>query len=165
MNTIIIFLASYLYLFVVAIGILVFIKETLAKHFSFLITAFIALPLSYVLAKLLSLIILSPRPFFTDHVQPLIPVATDNGFPSDHTLLAVTVALLVLTVNKKWGVFLLILAGGVGVGRLLAHAHHPIDILGSFAIATIATITGVIVSRRFSHSSQKQKGMIKGRYL
>lgn len=83
MNSIIIFSAQYLYLVITLIGVGVFLLSDKKKEILCL-----AIPsgiLSYILAKLLGNVIKSPRPLFTEHIKPLIPTATDNGFPSDHT--------------------------------------------------------------------------------
>ena len=76
-------------------------------------------------------LIVSPRPFVVDHVPPLIPVATENGFRSDHTLLAMAVADVVFAFRRRAGSVLFALAALVGLGRVAAHVHHPIDVVGS----------------------------------
>jgi undecaprenyl-diphosphatase len=59
----------------------------------------------------------------------------DNGFPSDHTLLATAIAFAIFHFNKKLGLFLFLLAVLVGVARILAGVHHAADIAGSLIIA------------------------------
>ena len=48
---------------------------------------------AYLIAKGLGHVIHDPRPYLVEHLQPLIPLAHDNGFPSDHSLLAWVLAL------------------------------------------------------------------------
>jgi undecaprenyl-diphosphatase len=101
--------------------------------------------LAYLLAKVLGHLIVDPRPYLVEHVRPLIPVAHDNGFPSDHTLLAA-----VLTASLWWIDRRLLPAFAVGtalvlLGRLGIAAHHTIDVLGSVSIATVAALVSLRV--------------------
>ena len=98
----------------------------------------------------------SPRPFVIDHMQPLIHAATDNGFPPDHVLWLATIAFVVFTHNKKLGIILCALTLLVGVGRVLAFARHPIDVVGSLIISFVAAGVGYFFIQFFS-VSQKAK--------
>ncbi len=147
-NGLIVFAASYLYLVVLVLALVAGWRASRQEKLQVALIALVALPLAYVLAKLLGLVIISPRPPVTDHIQPLIQVATDNGFPSDHTLLAMTFAMLVLAFNRRGGALLLVLATGVAAGRVLAGAHHPVDVLGSTLIAGAAVTIGGLVEPR-----------------
>jgi len=94
-------------------------------------------------------VISSPRPFVVQPVKPLVPSDTDNGFPSDHTLLSMAVAGVVVAYRRKWGIALLLLAALVGTARVLAHVHHPIDVIGSAVIAlTVTFLVYHLVARR-----------------
>jgi undecaprenyl-diphosphatase len=112
--------------------------------------AAISLPLALLVAKGLSRFIYNPRPFVVEKIQPIIAHAADNGFPSDHTLLAATLAGLVTLFNKKlggimWGVTLI-----VAWGRVAARIHHPADVGASIIIAVAAVGIGKIISSWFS---------------
>jgi undecaprenyl-diphosphatase len=95
--------------------------------------------LSYATAKVAGLLYFDARPFVVSHVAPLIPHAADNGFPSDHTLLAAVIAAVITKYNWRLGIILWILALLIGATRVLADLHHPIDILGSLVIAGLVT--------------------------
>lgn len=71
-------------------------------------------------------------------IAPLFPHSIDNGFPSEHVLLAIVVAGVVFAYNRKLGVILAILGLVVGSARVIANVHHPIDIIGGAAIALIS---------------------------
>lgn len=71
-------------------------------------------------------------------IPPLFPHSIDNGFPSEHVLLAIIVAGVVFAYNRKLGVILAILGLVVGSARVLANVHHPIDIIGGVTIALIS---------------------------
>lgn len=138
MFSIIIFCAQYLYLVIAFFAIIYFLFYNKKKKF--LLLALPSFILSYSLAKIFGNFIKSPRPLFTEHIKPLITTATDNGFPSDHTLLAMSIALVVFVHNKKVGIVLIILAFCVGIARVLTHSHHVIDIVGSIGIALFSVI-------------------------
>ncbi len=97
-----------------------------------------ALILTYLLGKIGSFLYFDARPFVVDHFIPLIMHAADNGFPSDHTLLAAGLAAVGMYWNKKLGIVLWALAALIAVARVYVGVHHPIDVIGSAVIALIA---------------------------
>jgi membrane-associated phospholipid phosphatase len=98
-----------------------------------------------VLIKLGAAIYTDPRPFVVDpSVKPLFAHAADNGFPSDHTTVAATVALLVMTYRRRLGAVLLGLSMVAGAARVAAHVHHVQDIIAGLLIA--AVVVGVVAS-------------------
>jgi membrane-associated phospholipid phosphatase len=69
-----------------------------------------------VLIKLAAAIHTDPRPLVVDpSIKPLFPHPGDNGFPSDHTALGVTIALLVMIYRRWLGTVLLAAAIVVGL--------------------------------------------------
>lgn len=136
MNLLIILIAQYLYILPLIYFAIVLIFSRLRK--SLIILTLLAFSIDFLLAKLLGFVISSPRPFVTEHVHPLIAHVADNGFPSDHTLLTMTIAAIIFTINKKFGIIMGVLAVIVGTSRILAHIHHPIDVLGAIIIAILS---------------------------
>ncbi len=71
------------------------------------------------------------RPFLQLGLQPGAAYIDNPGFPSDHALLGTVVVLAVYaaTRNKKLftGMFLLVLV--MGIGRVMALVHTPIDVI------------------------------------
>src|SRR5438552_4050715 len=118
MENIVIFGASYLYLVILCIAIAVFILSAASTRWKLLKLAVVVLPVAFVVATGLGLVIASPRPFVVEHVASLIPASTDNGFPSDHTLLAASAAAVVFAYHRKVGAALLMLAACVGLARV-----------------------------------------------
>jgi undecaprenyl-diphosphatase len=143
MNFLIIFFAKYIYLFLVAIVLVFIILSTANIRKQLAKVSLFSLPLSFLLLKILASLYYNPRPFVVNHIQPLITHAADNGFPSDHTTLCATFASIIFIFNKKIGIFLYCLTLLVGVSRVLALVHHPIDILGGLATG----IFSVYISR------------------
>lgn len=138
-NMLIIFAAKYLFILSVLIAGIYFLLLSIPKKKEFSVFTVIALPFTYVLAKLSSLFIFDPRPFVTDHITPLIAHASDNGFPSDHMLLTTAIASVVFVYNRWLGLLLFGIALAVGISRVIAGVHHPLDIIGSVVLAVIST--------------------------
>ncbi len=138
MNLFIVFAAKYLFILIGLLAFLWFIFVDKKIQAQIIKLAVISFPFSFILAKILGYFISSPRPFVLEHIEPLIKASADNGFPSDHTLLAMTIGLVVFAYNKKFGMVLVVLSLFVGLGRVLGHAHHTIDVVGSILIASVA---------------------------
>lgn len=138
MSVLIIFLASKLHIVIVGIAVLVFLllEKGSKRHLATL--AVCSLALSYVLGKGASILYFTERPFAEMGIVPLVPHIADNGFPSEHTLYAMVIALVVYLVNKNIGMLLVACAVLVGVGRVLAEVHRPVDVLGAIFVALIS---------------------------
>lgn len=140
MHEIIILVAKY-FIVLSAVGFLyVLYRIPRSEKVNFIILAVLGGILSLVIAKLASHFINDPRPFVQGHFTPWISHATDNGFPSDHTLLAAFLAWISLTKSRKIGGILLVVALLIGLARMAAGVHHSWDILGSFVIAAIGCL-------------------------
>jgi undecaprenyl-diphosphatase len=137
MDIIIIFISKYLVFVSAAIAVLYFLKQPRQKQKEIFIFAVVLLPLSYIVAKIVSRFYFDPWPFVVGHFTPLLPHAADNGFPSDHTLLGAAIAFAIFHFNKKMGLLLLCFAVLVGAARVLAGVHHVVDIAGSILIVAI----------------------------
>ena len=101
-----------------------------------------------VLIQLAAAIHVDPRPFAVDPtITPLFAHPADNGFPSDHTALGSTVALLVMSYRRRFGAALLAASVLAGVARVAAHVHHVQDIAAGVLIAVAAVAAAVAVWR------------------
>lgn len=153
-NSIIVFLANYLYIIIILISIVavVFANKTARKNI--LSLSLLTFPLAFIIANILGRLFYNTRPFVIEKIQPLIPHAANNGFPSDHTLLVIGIASILFVYNKRLGIFLFILGLIVGFARVYAKVHHPIDILGSIGIATSSTFLSLILLKKLKLISQ-----------
>lgn len=95
----------------------------------------IALPLAYAVARLGGLFVYHEQPFAVQGFEPLLPHAIDNSFPSDHMLVASVVAAVVSLRHRSVGLSLWIIAGVIGLARVAAGLHYPIDIIAAALIA------------------------------
>jgi len=113
LDSIIAFLAEYFYLGVVALALVVILWFYRRRLPELAIAGVIIAGLSYLLSILATDLISDPRPFIQTGIAPLIQSATDNGFPSDHTLLLGIVAAVITLASWRtglifWGLALLV---------------------------------------------------------
>lgn len=139
MDALIIFGAKYLYLVIVIIALVYLWRQAKELRWKIALCAVIALPLTYIAAKIVGNFYYDPRPFVVGQFIPLLPHAPDNGFPSDHTLLSSAVAAVIFFFHRKLGFLLFVVAFVVGASRVFAGIHHFVDIFGSIIIATAVT--------------------------
>jgi membrane-associated phospholipid phosphatase len=110
--------------------------------------AVVSLAIAVVLVKLAGAVHADPRPFVVNpSIKPWFAHPADNGFPSDHTALAATVALLVMTYRKGLGAVLLAASILLGAARMVSHVHHGQDIIAGLLIAVLAVGTGAATWR------------------
>jgi membrane-associated phospholipid phosphatase len=108
--------------------------------------ALLAVVVVIALIQLAAAVHTDPRPFVVDpSLRPLFAHSADNGFPSDHTALAATAALLVMLYRRKLGAVLLAASALAGAARVAAHVHHVQDIVGALLIAvvTVAVVSAI----------------------
>jgi len=99
--------------------------------------AIIGLAINYIIG----LIYFHPRPFMIPTGTILFPYLAESSFPSDHTTLMASLALMLIYFKetRSYGVILLILGLIGGFARVFSGVHFPFDILGSLLISIIIT--------------------------
>lgn len=89
---------------------------------------------SLLIGKLLSLVYQPSvvRPFIERGVEPAAAYINNPGFPSDHVLLATIVVLAVYMVTKyrRVALGLAVVVLIMGVARVVALVHTPVDVVG-----------------------------------
>ena len=78
-----------------------------------------------------------PRPFLVlpaGSVHLLYYPPTDSSFPSNFAAIMFASVIPIILVNRKWGLWLLVLALVTGFGRVFLGIHYPLDIIGGAAI-------------------------------
>jgi len=144
-----VFLANYLIFVdvlaaaVVIAGLLYWRPQFLA--FRWAVAAAVLLVLSYVFAQIGGLLYYDPRPFAVGHFQPLIPHAADNGFPSDHALLAAALVVVMALVDIPLALPFALLAIVIDWARVGAGLHHIIDVVGSSVFVALATLIALLL--------------------
>lgn len=139
MNSLISAVAHYLpFLIPVAAGIAWLFLPRRDKV-GLVVQAIVSLVIVAGLIHLAATIHTDPRPFVVDpSIKPLFAHPPDNGFLSDHTAVAATVAFLVMAYRRSLGAILMALSILAGAARVAAHVHHSQDILAGVLIAAVA---------------------------
>ena len=115
-----------------------------------------AAALSLIAGKLAGLLWFDPLPFVVNGTEPLFEHAANNGFPSDHTLLAAAAAWAVFLYSRTWGLALLALALVVGGARMFAQVHHFPDVAAALVIAGLCALIAQRAMARFASSPVQQ---------
>lgn len=140
-NPIIVFANSIgVFIFIAAAVIYVWIRgrRELALHTLF--TVGIAGIITIVLKELF----LTPRPFIVNGEEPLAGLAYLSSFPSAHAAVAFAAATTIALHSSRLGLFLIVIAGFIGLGRVAADVHYPIDI-------AFGVLVGVTIALFFEH--------------
>ncbi|MBF6592462.1 MAG: phosphatase PAP2 family protein [Ktedonobacterales bacterium] len=135
-----VFFGAYLVFLIGAAWVIVAVARRRQLTLATIARILLMLVLAFAAAKVLTHLVVDPRPYILEHTQPLTPTSRDNGFPSDHVLLAAA-----LTASLAWFArrFISLFAAAtllVMVGRLAVEAHHTIDVVGSVGIVLVATL-------------------------
>lgn len=155
MDDLIIFLAKYL-IFIVALVCLAAWLGTKAKtRWQFATAALIAVALALIFIKLSDKIYFHQRPFVVSNVQPLVEHAANNAFVSDHTTVAAAAATVVYFYRRRLGQIALSLALLVGLSRIWAHLHWPVDVLVGLVLGMLSGWLGYKLAKRLLPSSQE----------
>ena len=149
MDSLIIFCAKYLFLLIPLLALGAWLQASKKAKKQMLLAAFIAVIAAVILDKIAGKLYYDPRPFVSHHLKPLVAHAADNGFPSEHTLFSATLAVLLYIYRPRLGIAALAIALAVGVARVAAHVHSPIDIIGGAVIGIAAGLGGYAVAKRF----------------
>lgn len=112
------------------------IRELINKWKEFILLG-VSGSLAWILAKILKILLHTFRPFVIfPQTQPLFE-ETGYAFPSGHTAVATAVAFALFFNNKKTGYIFIFFALLIGLARIVAGAHFPIDILGGFILGAL----------------------------
>ena len=97
--------------------------------------------IAWCFAYVLKNIFKQPRPFVAfQNIHALIP-ETGYAFPSQHAILFSALAVSLYFCHKKVGYLFMFFALLIGVARIMAGVHFPIDILGGFILGTFISIS------------------------
>lgn len=100
---------------------------------------------SYIIAALIKHFFPTVRPYILNHQATDVFVTPDGGaFPSEHTIVTFALSVTIFLHDRRVGWWFLAGSLLVGIARVLANVHYPIDIVGG---AFLGTIVAVIVER------------------
>lgn len=134
LDGIIIFFAQYL-TYILLLAVLLLLAQEHFKHRVFFSCEIV---LSVVIARgiiteTLRFFYDSPRPMDALGLASLVP-QSGNSFPSGHMMLLFAMLVAVYAMNRRAGIFFGLGAFVVGVARVAAGVHWPLDIVGGILI-------------------------------
>ena len=132
----VVFLAQYLSYAAFAVVPYLWIRRERHDLARIIVTVVVAFAVSEALKTFLSV----PRPFVYEGFQPLIDIAPRDfygSFPSGHTVFLAALGAAVFFTEKIPGTLIMLLGVAVGIGRVMAGVHYPLDILGGFMIGVV----------------------------
>jgi len=119
------------------------------KFLDFFVTA-LATCGAYTTVFLLKLHLEIPRPgVFTAGLHALL-TETDYGFPSSHAAVYSALAVSLFFINKRAGYVTAVIALVIGIARVLAGVHTPLDILGGYIVGTLFAVVIDFVTGKLS---------------
>lgn len=111
--------------------------KVFAQKWREIVLVFFSGGFAWCVATLIKIILKTPRPFlvFKD-ISPLIS-KTDFSFPSGHATFYMALAFALYFSHKKVGYIFIFFALLIGIARIIAGVHFPIDILGGFILGIL----------------------------
>jgi undecaprenyl-diphosphatase len=106
------------------------------------VAAVLSAGLALAIGKLISEAVDRARPFVVDShgVHLFSAHAADAGFPSDHATAAFAIATAIVLRKRSWGIFALLAATVLSVGRVALGVHYPSDVLAGAALGAAAAL-------------------------
>jgi undecaprenyl-diphosphatase len=106
------------------------------------LAAVLSAGLGLAVGKVISELVDRARPFVADPhgVHLFAGHAADPGFPSDHATAAFAIAVAIFLRKRAWGVFALVAATVLSVGRVALGVHYPSDVLAGAALGSAAAL-------------------------
>lgn len=92
-----------------------------------------------------------PRPFLQfPEIAPLFPYGGFNSFPSGHATLFAGLATSMMMVHRDIGIFFVIPALLIGITRVIAGVHFPIDVMFGWLLGSVVSyFTYKFLTRKF----------------
>jgi undecaprenyl-diphosphatase len=130
-----IFFAEYLpYLLAAGFLVLVFYQPGARRKFYLFAEGALAVILARgIVTEAIRFFYNVPRPFALLGFSPLIS-ESGASFPSGHMAWFFALALIMWFTNRKWGIWYFVLSAVMGVARIYAGIHWPLDILGGIVV-------------------------------
>ncbi len=91
--------------------------------------ALLAMLLANAILKFINGLYFRPRPFTYDEVTLLFYHPSDSSFPSNAATVGFSLAMAVWLRRRRWGAWMLMLAGAMSLARVCGGVHYPLDVV------------------------------------
>ena len=109
---------------------------------------------AWCLATLIKIITHIPRPFVQfENVQALLS-ENNFSFPSGHATFYMALAFAIFLSHKKAGYYFIFFALIIGLARITAGVHFPVDILGGYILGILVAYLVKILYLKISKKAQ-----------
>lgn len=136
-----IFFAEYVgYLMLIIVGITVLLEKDIRRRMYIIFFSGLSVVLaSGIIKGALNYFLYRPRPFVAYNITPLVEQAATASFPSGHATLFFTIATIIfMCLSRRWGMWAYGIATLIGIARIYAGVHFPLDIVGGAAVGIIS---------------------------
>lgn len=141
--TVMFFASFFIYFLFIGLGFLWIIDGKIKKEQ--VVHALFAVFIAYLIAELIKHFFPTLRPFMINGKEIDVFIRPINGaFPSGHTAEAFALAVTIFLHDRRVGWWFLASALLIGIARVLANVHYPIDIVGG---AFLGTLVAVVVEK------------------
>ena len=145
-----VFFAQYMPIIFIGLVLYFLIREgTWRKKAERFIILVFTLVFSYgIFGGILHFFINRNRPFIDLEFSPLI-TETGNTFPSRHSLVLFSIAMLIFSFNKRAGLWFFFFALLNGVARVFVGIHWPSDIIAGAVIGIISYFIAIAFTKQY----------------
>jgi undecaprenyl-diphosphatase len=143
--------AEYMPVVVILFLVYLWIRKGDSTHAILLYSVYAGI-VGLIINYLIGLVYFHPRPSMLHLGTQLFQYQTDSSFPSDHTTLMVSIALMLIYFKETrfYGLIILILGLVGGFARVFSGIHFPFDIFGSVVVAIISSVLIFYFKERFN---------------
>lgn len=142
LDRLMIFGSEYLIYLTIILVFYLGLKGKVAEKKAFLLII-LSIPISILIIKGIHIFIFEPRPYVAYDFSPLVYAKDDASFPSRHTVIMTVLSLPYLYFKSKWAPFFLFSLVWVGISRVFAGVHFPIDIAGGLGVGIVTLVIGL----------------------
>lgn len=155
----IVFFARYLVYALVLLFLIRLLKEKgwKEKLLYFSLAALGVIIARGILTSLIGALFEVPRPFREFGTEPLFAVSDPTSFPSGHMAFLISLAAALWILDKRWGIWFFVGSLLVGVSRVIAGVHWPLDIVGGALVGTVGFGVAYFMLRKALPAKMKGK--------
>lgn len=150
MDNLIIFCAKDLIFLIALVALVFWLTQSKSQKIKMSLGVILGVVVAVILVKIAGKLYYHPRPFVVENIQPLVRHGVDNGFPSEHATFAALLAGSIYFFNKRLGLGLLVAAVLVGLGRIWADVHYPVDVIAGLATGSFTAWAGFWLAKNIT---------------